>query len=99
MAQIIIDLGNIDDSPSDFVIASLKTKDKNYVLDSQKIECLSPGDVEYEEVEIGFLNTTNASWTDEQVEKMCKERHNLIMNANLQNSPSASSDKSSEDLI
>jgi hypothetical protein len=72
----------------------------NFITDSafgfkaKKVE-----DVEYEEVEIGFLNTTNASWTDEQVEKMCKERHNLIVNANLQNSPTASSDKSSEDLI
>lgn len=44
-------------------------------------------DVEYEEVEIGFFNTTNTSWTDEQVKRMCKERYNSIKNANLSTLP------------
>ena len=66
----------------------------NFITDSalgfkaKKVE-----DVEYEEIEIGFLNTTNVSWTDEQVERICKERYNSIRNVNLSNS-ATQSDKS-----
>jgi len=31
-------------------------------------------DVTEEDVEEGFINTTNADWTDEQIKKMCAEK-------------------------
>ena len=52
-------------------------KDTVFEFEAKKVE-----DVKYEEVEIGFINTTNVTWTDEDVKRMCKERHNSIINEN-----------------